>query len=132
MTFCAERARNADAIDVSFSFLNKAIFAFVASHLVRSLAKHAAGSGIAEIKCALSGFIMEGFLGFWTFFIKSLTLVTKVSPLARLDGSDSKKKPLVIASGLSVGKEGPSVHVACTLGYLVAGRFSRFSRSQSE
>ena len=38
----------------------------------------------------------------------------------------------MIASGLSVGKEGPSVHVACTIGNLVAGRFSRFSRSQSK
>ncbi|KAI0268814.1 voltage-gated chloride channel [Gloeopeniophorella convolvens] len=91
-----------------------ATFSFVASHLVRSLAKSAAGSGISEIKCILSGFIIEGFLGFWTFFIKSLTL------------------PLVIASGLSVGKEGPSVHVACTIGNLVAGRFNRFSRSQSK
>ncbi|KAI0302674.1 voltage-gated chloride channel [Russula brevipes] len=91
-----------------------AMLSFVASHLVRSLARYAAGSGISEIKCILSGFIMQGFLGFWTFLIKSLTL------------------PLVIASGLSVGKEGPSVHVACTVGNLVAGRFSRFSRSQSK
>jgi len=91
-----------------------AMLSFVASHLVRSLARYAAGSGISEIKCILSGFIMQGFLGFWTFLIKSLTL------------------PLVIASGLSVGKEGPSVHVACTIGNLVAGRFSRFTRSQSK
>jgi len=36
----------------------------------------------------------------------------------------------VIASGLSVGKEGPSVHMACCIGNLVAGLFTRFSRSQ--
>ena len=54
----------------------KTAFSFVASHLVRSLAKYAAGSGISEIKCILSGFVMRGFLGFWTFLIKSLTLVS--------------------------------------------------------
>ncbi|PFH49767.1 hypothetical protein AMATHDRAFT_4623 [Amanita thiersii Skay4041] len=90
------------------------VFSFIAAHLVRSLAKYAAGSGISEIKCILAGFIMQGFLGFATFFIKSITL------------------PLVIASGLSVGKEGPSVHVACCIGSLVAGLFDKFSRSQSK
>ncbi len=54
----------------------------------------------------------------------------RFSPLAWLDAET--KQPLVIASGLSVGKEGPSVHVACTIGNLVASQFSRFSRSQSE
>jgi len=48
----------------------------VAAHLVRSLAKYAAGSGISEIKCILTGFIMQGFLGFATFFVKSMTLVS--------------------------------------------------------
>ncbi|KAG2101302.1 chloride channel [Suillus discolor] len=91
-----------------------AIFSFVAAHLVRSMAKYAAGSGISEIKCILTGFIMQGFLGYATFFIKSLTL------------------PLVIASGLSVGKEGPSVHVACCIGAIVASWFQRFSRSQGK
>lgn len=51
------------------------MFSFTAAHLVRSLAKYAAGSGISEIKCILAGFVMKGFLGFATFFIKSLTLV---------------------------------------------------------
>ncbi|KAJ7497777.1 Cl-channel protein [Mycena latifolia] len=90
------------------------MFAFVAAHLVRALAKYAAGSGISEIKCILAGFVMQGFLGFATFFIKSITL------------------PLVIASGLSVGKEGPSVHVACCIGSLVAGLFGQYRRSQSK
>ncbi|KAJ7879634.1 Cl-channel protein [Mycena olivaceomarginata] len=91
-----------------------ATFAFVAAHLVRSLARYAAGSGISEIKCILAGFVMQGFLGFATFFIKSITL------------------PLVIASGLSVGKEGPSVHVACCIGSLVAGLFGKFRRSEGK
>ncbi|KAG8761011.1 glycerol ethanol, ferric requiring protein [Serendipita sp. 396] len=91
-----------------------ALFSFTAAYLVRAFARYAAGSGISEIKCILAGFVMKGYLGAWTFFIKSLTL------------------PLVIASGLSVGKEGPSVHVACCIGYLVASFFPRFSSSQGK
>ncbi|KAH9929594.1 Cl-channel protein [Epithele typhae] len=91
-----------------------AAFSFIAAHLVKSLAKYAAGSGISEIKCIIGGFVMKGFLGFSTFFIKSVTL------------------PLVIASGLSVGKEGPSVHFACCIGNVIAGLFKGFSGSQSK
>jgi len=57
----------------------QAIFSFVAAHLARSLAKYATGSGISEIKCILAGFVMQGFLGYATFFIKSLTLVSSIA-----------------------------------------------------
>lgn len=42
-------------------------------------------------------------------------------------------QPLVIASGLSVGKEGPSVHVACCIGYLVSTNFfTKYQKSQGK
>jgi chloride channel 3/4/5 len=49
---------------------------------------------------------MSGFLSPWTLLIKSLGL------------------PLAVASGLSLGKEGPLVHVACCIGDLVLRPFS--------
>lgn len=89
-------------------------FAYAAARIVRSFAPYAAGSGISEIKCILSGFDLPGYLSLPTLSIKSIAL------------------PLAIASGLSVGKEGPSVHVASCLGNVVAQNFQRFSRSQAK
>ncbi|GJJ06304.1 hypothetical protein Clacol_000495 [Clathrus columnatus] len=91
-----------------------AIFSLLSASLVKIFARYAAGSGISEIKCIIAGFVMKGYLGGWTLFIKSLTL------------------PLIIASGLSVGKEGPSVHVACCIGNIVARLFSTYSRNQEK
>jgi chloride channel 3/4/5 len=51
-------------------------FAALCAHLVRIFAPYAAGSGISEIKCILAGFVINGFLGAWTFALKSLTLVS--------------------------------------------------------
>jgi chloride channel 3/4/5 len=57
---------------------------------------------------------MKGFLGFWTLFIKSIAM------------------PLAIASGLSVGKEGPSVHYAVCTGNVISRLFDKYRRNASK
>lgn len=93
---------------------HQVLFAFFAGVLVNSFAPYAAGSGISEIKVIIAGFIMKGFLGARTLIIKSITL------------------PLAIASGLSVGKEGPSVHFAVCTGNVISRWFSKYKRSASK
>ncbi|CAL3962820.1 unnamed protein product [Diplocarpon coronariae] len=90
------------------------VFALISASLVRSFAPYAAGSGISEIKCIIAGFVMKGFLGFWTLLIKSIAL------------------PLAIASGLSVGKEGPSVHYAVCTGNVISRLFEKYKRNASK
>ena len=57
---------------------------------------------------------MKGFLGAWTLLIKSIAL------------------PLAIASGLSVGKEGPSVHFAVCTGNVISRFFSKYKQNASK
>lgn len=57
---------------------------------------------------------MKGFLGFWTLWIKSIAL------------------PLAIASGLSVGKEGPSVHYAVCTGNVISRLFDKYKRNAAK
>ncbi|CAG2067667.1 unnamed protein product, partial [Timema podura] len=73
------------------------VFAALAAALVRMFAPYACGSGIPEIKTILSGFIIRGYLGKWTLIIKSVGIM------------------LAVSSGLSLGKEGPMVHIACCI-----------------
>lgn len=89
-------------------------FAFTAAYLVKFYAPYAAGSGISEIKCIIAGFVMKDFLGFRTLAIKSLML------------------PVTIASGLSVGKEGPSVHYAVCVGNTIGKMFSKYRSNNSK
>ena len=89
-------------------------FAFTSARLVKSYAPYAAGSGISEIKCIIAGFVMKGFLGAWTLLIKSIGL------------------PLAIASGLSVGKEGPSVHYAVCVGNVISRFFDKYRRNAAK
>ncbi|CCF43745.1 voltage gated chloride channel [Colletotrichum higginsianum] len=90
------------------------VFAFTSATLVKSFAPYAAGSGISEIKCIIAGFVMKGFLGSWTLLIKSVCL------------------PLAIASGLSVGKEGPSVHYAVCTGNVISRLFEKYRRNAAK
>jgi chloride channel 3/4/5 len=90
------------------------LFAFTSAVLVKQYAPYAAGSGISEIKCIIAGFVMKGFLGFWTLLIKSICL------------------PLAIASGLSIGKEGPSVHYAVCTGNVISRFFAKYKRSAAK
>ncbi|KAF3036827.1 hypothetical protein E8E12_006700 [Didymella heteroderae] len=69
----------------------------------------AAGSGVAEVKVILSGFVLHGYLGLRTLVIKTLALI------------------LSVASGLSLGKEGPYVHIAACIGNISCRIFSKYS-----
>lgn len=63
--------------------------------------------GIPEIKTILSGFIMYGYLGKWTFIVKSIGMIFATS------------------AGLIVGKEGPFVHISCCCGNLFSSKNER-------
>ncbi|KAI3600363.1 voltage-gated chloride [Moniliophthora roreri] len=76
-------------------------FAGSAAILVTTYAPYAFHTGIPEIKAILRGYVLEAFLTPWTLLIKALGLA------------------LAVASGLSLGKEGPLVHVACCLASLL-------------
>ncbi|KFA67479.1 hypothetical protein S40285_00141 [Stachybotrys chlorohalonatus IBT 40285] len=74
----------------------------------------AAGSGVAEVRVILSGFVLHGFLGFKTLVIKMLALVLSVS------------------SGLSLGKEGPYVHIATCVGNIASRLFSKYDKNDAK
>ncbi|KAB7504952.1 H(+)/Cl(-) exchange transporter 3 [Armadillidium nasatum] len=89
-------------------------FATLAACLVMMFAPYACGSGIPEIKTILSGFIIRGYLGKWTLLIKSLGMM------------------LAVSSGLSLGKEGPLVHVSCCIGNILSYMFPKYGRNEAK
>ncbi|KAK6167989.1 hypothetical protein SNE40_021902 [Patella caerulea] len=90
------------------------IFGAIAALFVRVFAPYACGSGIPEIKTILSGFIIRGYLGKWTLLVKSVGMM------------------LAVAAGLSLGKEGPFVHVACCCGNIFSYLFPKYGRNEAK
>ncbi|KAL5289746.1 hypothetical protein ACFFRR_009646 [Megaselia abdita] len=90
------------------------LFAALSASLVRMFAPYACGSGIPEIKTILSGFIIRGYLGKWTLLIKSVGLMLSVS------------------AGLTLGKEGPMVHIASCIGNIFSHIFPKYGRNEAK
>ncbi|KAA0196732.1 Chloride channel protein, partial [Fasciolopsis buskii] len=105
-----------DAYFVGYIFyvLFAILFSAVCVLLVRMFAPYACGSGIPEIKTILGGFIIRGYLGKWTLLIKSIGMV------------------LGVAAGLSLGKEGPMVHMASCVGNIMAHFFPKYGRNEAK
>ncbi|KAM0436050.1 hypothetical protein ACHAPT_002942 [Fusarium lateritium] len=74
----------------------------------------AAGSGVAEVRVILSGFVLHGFLGVRTLFVKMVALI------------------LSVASGMSLGKEGPYVHMAACVGNIFCRIFSKYDQNDGK
>lgn len=74
----------------------------------------AAGSGVAEVRVILSGFVLHGFLGLKTLLFKTIGLI------------------LSVASGLSLGKEGPYVHIAACVGNIACRLFSKYDGNDAK
>lgn len=74
----------------------------------------AAGSGVAEVRVILSGFVLHGFLGLRTLIFKMVSLILSVS------------------SGLSIGKEGPFVHMATCVGNIACRLFAKYDRNDAK
>jgi chloride channel 3/4/5 len=74
----------------------------------------AAGSGVAEVRVILSGFVLHGFLGVKTLIVKTFALI------------------LAVASGLSLGKEGPFVHIATCVGNIACRLFYKYDSNDAK
>ncbi|KAK4503259.1 hypothetical protein PRZ48_006687 [Zasmidium cellare] len=74
----------------------------------------AAGSGVAEVRVILSGFVLHGYLGVRTLLCKTIGLI------------------LSVASGLSIGKEGPYVHIATCIGNIATRLSSKYRNNDAK
>ena len=96
-----DRVRTWVCLSSSVTFLNFLLWllfavalALPAAFLVHHVSPNAAGSGIPEMKSILSGVVMNHYLSMRTLVVKVVGLT------------------LSVAAGLSIGREGPYVHIA--------------------
>ncbi|KAH8924839.1 hypothetical protein BT69DRAFT_1261034 [Atractiella rhizophila] len=90
------------------------VFATIAAVFVRDFAPYATHTGIPEIKTILSGYVIKGFLSGATLLVKFIGLT------------------LAVASGLSLGEEGPLVHVASAVGNVISRFFGVFRENEAK
>lgn len=90
------------------------IFALISATLVKFYAPYACGSGVPEIKTILSGYVMKGYLGSWTLLIKLIGIIFSAS------------------AGLTLGKEGPMVHISCAFGNILTRLFPKYGRNEAK
>jgi len=98
-----------------FSFVCYVLVAVVMgsySAWISRLYPYACGSGLPEIKVVMGGFVMQRLFGFGTLLTKSMGLV------------------LAVGAGLSIGKEGPFVHVAACVAHSWSCVFSKYADNQ--
>lgn len=93
--------------------LTSVVFAGVAALLVTAFAPFAFHTGIPEIKVILSGYVFQHYLSAWTLAIKAIGLA------------------FAVGSGLSLGKEGPLVHVSCCVANFVLQKFNVFRTNEA-
>jgi chloride channel 3/4/5 len=112
--FNIDSSSEAYALDIFIFAMFGILFAFIAATSVKLVALYAAGSGLAQIKVILGGFIIKGFFTTNVLMVKSFGMV------------------LSIASGLTVGGEGPVIHTALCIGNLFGKIFSRIQANEAK
>lgn len=90
------------------------VFGFLSALFVITLAPYATGSGIPEVKTILSGYVIHGYLGKITLIVKTMGMI------------------LAVGAGLSLGKEGPLVHVACCCGNIFSNLFPKYKGNEAK